>query len=66
MNLTKLRPAWNQFKTSNSLIDINEAEILSAIEPKKSVLSQYLAKRVVQNIFAYSFLILTLNGGCSI
>lgn len=66
MNLTKLKPAWYQFKAANSLIDINEAEILSAIEPKKSVLGQYLAKRMVQNIFAYSFLILTLNGGCSI
>lgn len=66
MNLTKLKPAWYQFKAANSLIDINEAEILSAIEPKKSVLSQYLAKRMVQNIVAYSFLILTLNGGCSI
>ena len=65
MNLTKLQPAWNQFKVANSLIDIQEAEILSALEPKKSVLSHYTTK-VVQNIFAYSFLILTLNGGCSI
>lgn len=66
MNLTKLRPAWNQFKAVNSLIDIDEEEILSAIEPKKSMLSQFVVKRVVQNIFAYSFLILTLNGGCAI
>lgn len=65
MNLTKLQPAWNQFKVANSLIDIHETEILSALEPKKSVLSHYTTK-VVQNIFAYSFLILTLNGGCSI
>ena len=65
MNLTKLRPAWNQFKAVNSLIDINETEILFALEPKKSVLSNYTTK-VVQNIVAYSFLILALNGGCSI
>lgn len=66
MNLTKLTPAWNQFKAGNSLIDIHAAEILSAIEPKKSGFGQLLFKRVVQNVFAYSFLILTLNGGCSI
>ncbi len=66
MNLTNLRPAWNQFKAANSLIDIQEAEILFAIEPKMAGSGQLLIKRVVQNIFVYSFLILMLNGGCSI
>jgi hypothetical protein len=66
MNLTKLTPAWQQLKALNGLPGISEAEILAAIEPRKHHPSKVRIQRVVQNIFAYSFLILMLNGGCSI
>lgn len=66
MNLIKLAPAWNHFKKVNSLTAIPEAEIFSAIESEKSDASSMLLKRVVQNVFAYSFLMLMLHGGCTV
>ena len=65
MNLSNLKPAWNQYKAMNGLIDMTEADILSAIEPQKSPARGQLAGRIVQNAFAYSLLILALHG-CAI
>lgn len=66
MNLTRLKPAWDQFKVINGLDDIEESEILSCIEPKRASLFNLVSKRIIQNAFAYSLLILALSGGCSI
>lgn len=65
MNLTRLKPSWEQFKVINGLDEIGEVEILSCIEPKRSI-SFNISKRIVQNAFAYSLLIFALSGGCSI
>ncbi|OOG76191.1 hypothetical protein [Algoriphagus sp. A40] len=65
MNLSNLKSDWNQFKVMNGLSDISEAEILSAIEPQKSGTGKVLADRIIQNVFAYSLLLLALNG-CAI
>lgn len=66
MNLSKLAPAWNQLKAVNGLTEISELEILAVTELQKSPTPKVLIKRVALNIFSYSFLILMLNGGCSI
>lgn len=66
MNLTRLKPSWDQFKVINGLDDINESEILSCIEPKNERSFNMVAKRIAQNAFAYSLLIFALSGGCSI
>lgn len=66
MNLTRLKPAWDQFKVINGLDDIEESEILSCIEPRTSSPYKLFSKRIVQNAFAYSLLIFALSGGCSI
>ncbi|MEB2775051.1 hypothetical protein SYJ56_07020 [Algoriphagus sp. D3-2-R+10] len=66
MNLTRLKPAWDQFKVMNRLDDIEESEILSCIEPKSSSPFNLVSKRIAQNAFAYSLLIFALSGGCSI
>jgi hypothetical protein len=66
MNLTRLKPAWDQFKVINGLDAMEESEILSCIEPAKSRSFHLFSKRLVQNAFAYSLLIFTLSGGCSI
>lgn len=63
MNLSNLKPDWNQFKLINGFSDISEAEILSAIETQSS--RKPFVERIVQNVFAYSLLILALNG-CAI
>ena len=62
MNLSNLAPAWQQYKSVNSLTDIPEAEILSAIEPQSTGAGKFLLKRFVQNAFAYSLLIFALHG----
>ncbi len=62
MNLSNLKPAWNQFKATNGLGEITEAEILSAIEPLKFDAGQVLVRRIVQNVLAYSLLIFALHG----
>jgi len=62
MNLSNLAPAWQQYKSVNSLTDIPEAEILSAIEPKKVGAAKFLLKRLAQNAVAYSLLIFALHG----
>lgn len=66
MNLTKLKPAWDQFKVTNGLEEIEESEILSCIDSKNPGLFNLFTKRFVQNAFAYSLLIFALSGGCSI
>ncbi len=66
MNLSNLTPAWNQLKVVNGLNDIADTEIRAVIEVQKPPKFKALIQRVVQNVFAYSFLILMLNGGCSI
>ena len=65
MNLTRLKPSWDQFKVINGLDEIEEADILSCIDPKRSN-SFNISKRIAQNAFAYSLLIFALSGGCSL
>lgn len=65
MNLNRLKPSWDQFKAINGLMDIDESEILSCIEPKTNSSIKVFSKRVVQNIFIYA-MILALGGGCTI
>lgn len=62
MNLSNLAPAWRQFKVENSLDDIPEAEILSAISRPKTKVKNALLIRVIQNVFAYTLLIFALHG----
>ncbi len=66
MNITNLKPSWDQFKVINGLDDIDESEILACIEPKRSSSFSLVSKRIAQNAFAYSALIFSLCGGCSI
>lgn len=65
MNLSNLKPSWNQYKVMNGLCDISEAEILSAIKPQRSRTGKVLVERIARNVFAYSLLLLALNG-CAI
>jgi hypothetical protein len=66
MNLTRLKPSWDQFKVINGLDNIEESEILSCIEPKSSSNVNLVFRRIAQNAIAYSLLIFALSGGCSI
>jgi len=66
MNLDKLKPTWEQFKVINAMDEMDETEILSCIEPKKQVYYFKIPKRIAQNALIFSFLIMTLSGGCSI
>jgi hypothetical protein len=66
MNLDKLKPSWDQFKFINGMEDIKESEILASIEPKDQGTNVVFSKRLLQNTFVFSFLILALSGGCTI
>jgi hypothetical protein len=66
MNLNRLNPSWDQFKVINGLIDIDEAEILSCIEPEKKSTNKFISKRMAQNALVYSFLLFALSGGCAL
>ncbi len=67
MNLNSLKTSWNHFKFINGMNeDIDEQEILAIIEGDSKGSFNFLSSRIAQNIFAYSILILALNGGCSI
>lgn len=66
MNLDNLKPTWEHYKTINGLDEIQESEILSSTKPKKKGFNIRFTGRIAQNAFIFSFLILTLSGGCSI
>lgn len=66
MNLDKLKPSWEQFKVIHAMDEIDESEILSCLEPKKQETHFRISKRIAQNALVFSFLIMTLSGGCSI
>ena len=66
MNPDNLKSSWRQYKAMNSLPDIQEEEILSIIEPKPNTSSWQLPRRVTQNTLICAFLVLFLNGGCTV
>lgn len=67
MNLDNLKPGWQKQKVLHGLHDIEEAEILSIIEPEYiSKPFWSLSKRAAQNTLIFTFLLLCLNGGCAV
>ena len=65
MNLESFKSSWKQYVLLNSLEDIPEDEICSVIDAPKTASKNTLSKRLIQNVFIFSFLILCINGGCS-
>jgi hypothetical protein len=66
MNLDKLKPSWDQFKVISGMESIEESEILSCLKPKKQEIHFRISRRMAQNALLFSFLIMTISGGCSI
>ncbi|MCB0494573.1 MAG: hypothetical protein KDC79_00430 [Cyclobacteriaceae bacterium] len=62
MNLNDLKPAWSQLKFQNSMLRMEQNEVLEIIESQKSMASLNL-HRVVSNTVIFSILVIFCQGG---
>jgi len=65
MNLDNLKSGWQQYKVMSSFPAIQEEEILSVIQAKQVKPFWQLSRKIIQNVLIYSFLLLSVNGGCA-